>query len=322
MAKEGSLEASGVLIPVSWVVVQHGAVDPLLRLLHSVERHAERSSVQELLVVDNGDTLGEKEKAAITSVPLPVRIVDNASTNYASGINRGVELSTHGIVVVSNNDVELLPESRLNAMAQSLLTDERVGVCVPQLVFPDGSWQQSVLLRGESFLSLVGALLFLNTLRGIHARRLMRAEQRKPRFIGRAPGAFMIVKRPCFEQLRGLDESYSYGEEIDFFFRAGQARWKTVFVPSSVVLHVGGGTDGVPSPRNALGQYESHRKFYLETLGPIIGRAYMKLWLAAYAERALLWSILGHLTKHRRLQLGASLAWSVLRAGRQVDCND
>jgi len=303
---------------VSWVVVQHGSAQPLFSLIRSVQCHAEMNRVRELLVIDNGNALAEEARDGIISADLPTRIIVNASSNYASGVNLGVSQSIDELVIVSNNDVELLPQSSLSGMAQSLLENSRAGVCAPQLVFPDGSWQQSVLPRGDSLVSLIGALLFVNTLRSMRARRRMRKGVNRPRFVGRAVGPFMMVKRSVFERMGGMSESYSYGEDIDFFHRMRLGNQRTLFMPDSVVLHVGAGARGIPSPRYALGLYQSHKRFYREALGSALGGAFMKLWLAGYAERALLWGFLGRLLDHEELRRRASLARSVLSAGKRI----
>jgi GT2 family glycosyltransferase len=56
-------------------------------------------------------------------------------------------------------------------------------------------------------------------------------------------GAFYLVRRSVFEELRGFDERYFlYLEDLDFSFRARKAGWHSYYLAEGHAYHVGGGT--------------------------------------------------------------------------------
>lgn len=67
-------------------------------------------------------------------------------------------------------------------------------------------------------------------------------------------GAFFLVRRSVFEQLKGFDERYFvYLEDLDFSLRARKAGWKTYYLADATAYHKGGGTSE---------QVKAHRLFY------------------------------------------------------------
>jgi N-acetylglucosaminyl-diphospho-decaprenol L-rhamnosyltransferase len=56
-------------------------------------------------------------------------------------------------------------------------------------------------------------------------------------------GAFFLVRRSLFEELRGFDERFFvYFEEVDFALRAHKAGWRTHYLAEAQAYHRGGGT--------------------------------------------------------------------------------
>jgi len=53
-------------------------------------------------------------------------------------------------------------------------------------------------------------------------------------------GSFLMIRRPCLEQVGELDERFFiYQEDIDWCLRAGRAGWVVRFWPAASMLHVG-----------------------------------------------------------------------------------
>lgn len=54
-------------------------------------------------------------------------------------------------------------------------------------------------------------------------------------------GCCMLLPRQAWEDVGGFDECYfMYVEDIDLCFRLRKSGWRTLFVPSATVQHVGG----------------------------------------------------------------------------------
>lgn len=65
-----------------------------------------------------------------------------------------------------------------------------------------------------------------------------------------ASGACFFIKKDVFTELEGFDESYfAHMEEIDLCWRAFNKNYKSLFVGTSTVFHVGGATLNASSPK-------------------------------------------------------------------------
>ena len=63
-----------------------------------------------------------------------------------------------------------------------------------------------------------------------------------PARVGWVSGASLILRRAVLEQVGLLDEGlYTYFDDPDICLRAARAGWETWYVPSSRVVHLGGG---------------------------------------------------------------------------------
>ena len=52
---------------------------------------------------------------------------------------------------------------------------------------------------------------------------------------GAAPGSNLAIARDAFDELGGFTETYTYGEDVDFSWRAQSAGYKLVYAPDAVI---------------------------------------------------------------------------------------
>ena len=85
-------------------------------------------------------------------------------------------------------------------------------------------------------------------------------------------GSCMLLRREAFEQVAGFDPSYfMYCEDMDLCRRLGEAGWDNVYVPSSVITHLGGhATSRAAGPM----QREHHRALFRYLSRQYAGPAY------------------------------------------------
>jgi hypothetical protein len=90
-------------------------------------------------------------------------------------------------------------------------------------------------------------------------------------------GASLMARRDMLEEIGTLDEDYfMFGEEIDFSYRAHEAGWKVVYLPTADVIHIGGGSTGDTSHRKVL-IYRGKLTYFRKNLGII---KFLLLYLA------------------------------------------
>lgn len=191
------------------------------------------------IVVDNGsqDDTVELIRKLYPDIQI---LASTANLGYAGAINAGYALTRSRHVVVSNADV-VFPSGALSRLCDYLDHHNKVGVVGPQLLFPDGSWQESyssVPSLGEGFSRIVG----LRSLHNWHRRLVWpKKVDHRPKAVGYVVGAAMAIRREAFDACHGWDDTYRfYVEDVDFCERVRCANFQVHFLPEVEVIHVGG----------------------------------------------------------------------------------
>lgn len=215
------------------VVVTYNSAHVIDSLLNSVPAALGRLTGR-VVVVDNDSRDDTRE---VVSRRPEVHLVAAENRGFAAGINAGVEAAGDvDAIMVLNPDVVLEPDSLVHLFES--LHQPRVGIAAPQIRTDTGELHFS--LRREP---TVRRTLGLNRFRSPILAEYVNDEQSYavPHSVEWALGAALMVRRECFEDLGGWDESFFlYSEETDFCLRAGDAGWLTWYDPRAVVMHIGG----------------------------------------------------------------------------------
>jgi len=253
------------------------------RLTRQLRRsEAVRRGAAEIVIVDN--------HSPKSGIPAKLRRLSGVSimkfsrnTGFAHAVNRGSRLSRGEWVLLLNPDVTV-PDGFLDHVLESAqrfpAVDPTAGVIGFQLRNRDGSRQASS-----------GAFpTFARTLLGLFKPRSRRKCRHQPES-GRQPvpwvtGGCLLVRRDCYEELRGLDEQFFlYYEDVDFCRRAREAGWSVWFDPElRVTHHFPLHTRAVPAPlrlvtRHALLRYARKHwpRWQQRALGGVV-------WLEGWAR--------------------------------------
>jgi GT2 family glycosyltransferase len=204
------------------------------RLVRQLRRAAVvRTGAATIQVIDNGSPAhplaGRVGRMRGVSVRRFAR-----NLGFAAAVNRACRLSGGPWVLLLNPDVTV-PDGFLDdvcgAAARAEATPD-AGVIGFRLLNRDGSQQPSA-----------GPFpTFARTLAGLFLPRSQRKCRTNP---GPAPcpvewatGGCLLVRRACFDQLGGLDESFFlYYEDVDFCRRAAARGWSVWFDPALEVTH-------------------------------------------------------------------------------------
>ncbi len=82
-------------------------------------------------------------------------------------------------------------------------------------------------------------------------------------------GASLMIRREVIEEIGGFDEAFFlYFEETDLCRRAARAGWRTHYVPSSTVAHIGSASTGMKSwDRTPPYWFDSRLHYFVKTHG-------------------------------------------------------
>lgn len=222
---------------VSIVILSFNSRDLLPRAVESVE--AQTHANIELIIVDNASTDGTGEllddyaRSAIV-------IRERENTGFARGMNRGYAASRGEFFIPLNTDAVLHPEFVARAV-RLFDTHARLGVVAPEVVKIDQTgdwrfWQSSGDHQSE------GGVVSLTRLMRVRVLEDAREDWR-PSF--KANGACPVIRRALVEAMREkfgvapFDPVFdTYGEDVDFAFKAWSLRWQTMYAREVRAGHV------------------------------------------------------------------------------------
>jgi len=263
---------------ISFIIINWNTRQMLLDCIASIEQHAAKLSF-EIIVVDNASTDGSVESVR-HSYPRVELIQNSSNLGFAKANNLGIKRMKGKYAVLLNSDTLVLAGA-LETMTAFMNASPRAGICGPQLLNADGSFQKSF----DRFPTLISEFTSKSFLRFFFPRLY-----RKQFLAGEVPsagpsavdfiiGACMVVRKEAIEKAGMLDEDYFFFyEEIDWCHRMKQRGWDVYHVPDARIIHFGGGsTRGL----NLRARAESWRSRYL---------FFQKSLMLGRAERALLYT--------------------------------
>lgn len=285
---------------ISLIVVNYGTPRLLTNFLVSIDENIDDKTHLEVIVVDNGfPHKGDSRKICKPhKFSFRLKFAQNHQTSYASGVNCGVRLATNDIIVVANSDIEISPKTSLESLTSILKQDARVGIVGPQLLYPGGSWQRSYGLLPSIQEGLNSLFLLDGLIHGINrfllARNMVSTTAKN---VGYVDGAFMIIRRTCFDELKGFDEEYQfYGEDADFCYRAKKKDWKVVFLPTLCVIHLRGASSTQKAFLEYIGrQFHAKLQFVRKNNGQRYANRYRQLIKVVMLQRVLFYTVIAKL---------------------------
>jgi GT2 family glycosyltransferase len=151
--------------------------------------------------------------------------------NWASAINRGAAASRGEHLLVMHDDVRPLEPSWLEAMLE--LSEQRgIGAVGAKLYYPHGALQHIGLILGVDG---VAARPFDG--HSPHATGYYSAANciRNYSAVG---GACLLSRREVFDAVGGMNDTLSsYGWDIDYCLRVGDAGYRVVYTPYAQLTH-------------------------------------------------------------------------------------
>jgi GT2 family glycosyltransferase len=223
---------------VSVVVVSHGHAAYLERCLASVCA-AWPAEALELFVVANleGDGTTDVVRGAF---PHAVLLENDAPRGFSANNNAVLRVGRGRYFLLLNPDTEVRPGA-VEALVGAMERDPGIGLCGPQLRYPDGRIQPSC----RRFPSLASVIARRSPLRVLfrdspaNRRHLMADfDHARGAVVDWMLGACLLVRRAMLEDVGLLDEGYFlYVEDIDWAYRARAAGWSAWYEPGAQVVH-------------------------------------------------------------------------------------
>ncbi|EFK08107.1 glycosyltransferase, group 2 family protein [delta proteobacterium NaphS2] len=226
---------------ITIIIVSYNSRKVLKKCLTKLEQ-VQKEITAEIILVDNNSHDGSPEMVA-ASFP-KVRLIRNSENlGFAAANNQGIKNSSGESILLLNSDA-FLETKAAKTMLQFMERNPDVGICGPQLLYEDATWQRSFGLcinAHTAFLDAIGWTSLQHIWRRItwpYSKHFL-----KPREVEYVDGACMLIQRELVREIGSLDESFLFFcEDVEFCLRARRAGWKVMYIPASQVVHLRGGS--------------------------------------------------------------------------------
>jgi GT2 family glycosyltransferase len=235
------------------VVVNWNSGAQLAECVESIQLYG-KNYVECVVVVDNGSSDGSME---INGDGLNLKLIRaNDNLGFAGACNRGAAQCKAPYILFLNPDAMLMAGSLETSISfMSLKSSSDIGICGVQLIDEFGATQRNCA-RFPSWRTYFGLVTMLkHVVPSIFPSHFLQDfDHKTSRSVDQVIGAFFLVRRKLFLDLRGFDERFFvYFEELDFSLRALRAGWTTWYLAEAIAFHKGGGVTD---------QVKAHRLFY------------------------------------------------------------
>ena len=211
--------------------------------LPSVITHSENAKIY---VADNAST---DDSLAFLASSYPEVVILKNSNNYgfAGGYNEALKFVEEDIYVLLNNDVEVT-KAWLDGIHHMFESNPKIAAVQPKIKSIQNPTKFDYAGAAGGFIDALGYPF-------CRGRIFEYIEEDKGQYnddteIFWASGACLAVKKNCFKEAGGFDESYfAHQEEIDLCWRLKNLGYEIWYTSSSEVFHQGGGTLEHSNPR-------------------------------------------------------------------------
>lgn len=191
-----------------------------------------------------------------------IKIINNlVNVGFAAAHNQVIGLARGKYLLLLNSDT-VISNNAIKIMVEELDGHPRWGIGCPQLLNQDNTPQRSytcfrtplerALWEFKSPMQKLGLLTSPSPTAHF---------PKKTTLIDRPRGVCFLIKSACIQEIGLLDERFfMYDEEVDWSLRAIKAGWKNVFIPTALVIHIGGGSSYSPQ-LNLVHQFSDYQYF-------------------------------------------------------------
>lgn len=218
----------------------------LERYLPSVITHSENAKIY---VADNAST--DDSLNYLSRAYPEIAILKNVSNlGFAGGYNKALQYVEEDIYVLLNNDVEVT-HGWLTGICSVFETSDKIAAVQPKIKSIQNPKQFDYAGAAGGFIDALGYPF-------CRGRIFDHIEEDKGQYdtdieIFWASGACFAIRKDCFRQAKGFDESYfAHQEEIDLCWRLKNLGYSIWCSSKSEVYHQGGGTLSSSSPHKTF----------------------------------------------------------------------
>jgi GT2 family glycosyltransferase len=223
---------------IAIVILNWNGRDLLEKFLPDIIRYSP-TSFSDIYVADNAST--DNSVAYIKKNFTSVKIIQNATNGgYAKGYNEALQHINADIYALVNSDIEVT-KNWLTPIYEHFKSNSETAIIQPKILDYKQKTHFEYAGAAGGFIDKLGYPYCHG--RVFHFLEKDKGQYDETKSIFWASGACLFIRSKVFYELKGFDEDYfAHQEEIDLCWRTFNSGYKTIYVPNSIVYHVGGAT--------------------------------------------------------------------------------
>lgn len=196
----------------------------------------------EVIVVDNASGTEEWPVLREKWEKVGIQFIESESNvGYGKGNQLGIAKAQGEYLILMNPDVEV-KEGAIETMIDHLDQHPDVGIVGPQLVYPDGTIQDSYRV----FPTPLDLLARRSTL--LRQHKIFSPRLREYLMLDKDPhqtdevdwlvGACLVIRRKALDQVGGFDPRFFlFFEDTDLCRRMWESNWRVIYLPDAKAIH-------------------------------------------------------------------------------------
>ncbi|MGD1842047.1 MAG: glycosyltransferase [Thermonemataceae bacterium] len=197
-------------------------------------------------------------------------IKSDTNVGFAKGNNLGIAKAQGDYVLLLNSDTKLT-ENSIRICLDKLLTQEKIAVTAPQLIYPNGQYQP-IANRFPSIRYELTETFRLHKLLGAKSLMGFYFNHQQETYTDWVWGAFFLIKREVIRQLPNQklpDDFFMYFEDVQWCYQIKKLGYQILFTPSTSVIHYGSAS--TPNTENTFQRIKkilpNETSFFLQEKG-------------------------------------------------------
>jgi GT2 family glycosyltransferase len=227
------------------VIVNWNSATQLKECINSIYNTQKKDcQLNKIIVVDNASTDTSLDLLqAFESDTLKI-IRNSSNVGFAKACNIGAQYCSSDFILFLNPDMLLFRDTFRN-LFNYIDTHSREDVAIYGIqLLDDNKNIQKSCARFPTFLHFINRSLGLNKLNPtlFPSYTMEEWNHKTTQEVDQVMGAFFMIRRDLFVQLKGFDERFFvYYEELDLSKRVNEIGFKTLFISEAQAYHKGGG---------------------------------------------------------------------------------
>jgi N-acetylglucosaminyl-diphospho-decaprenol L-rhamnosyltransferase len=305
------------------VIVNYNTGEQLSECVASIADTVPSDLDVRVVIVDNASTDGSLRR--LRRVPRALEVVQSpVNLGFAAACNLGARACSSDYLLFLNPDTRILPGS-LTAPLSFLEDPGNAGVGIVGIkLFGTSGEVNRTCTRFPTPAGFLKKTVGLDRLwpRRFRTHEMTEWDHAESGLVDHVVGAFYVVRRSVFEELKGFDERFfMYLEDVDFSLRARRHGWRTYYLAEAQAFHKEGGSSQSVKARRLAYSLTSRLRYSVKHFPPRPAAAVIAATLVLEPVTRIVWALArASFSEAGEALQGHALMWlSLARPGPTAD---